>query len=284
MKIAERHLRRMVREQLVVRTRRLAEADIEELSDICYFAGSTHTVATCKLRGDKYYLKFSDEDLFDYTDPSLQVLIEYLAYRIYGLYTGVTIPKPELVYDRAGKRVGLATTPAGGRPITSYDPERVKFGRAMSAGVYVDVFLANWDVVGTGTPNAFLDDEKEVATRIDPGGSMTFRAQGGKKGAKFSKTAGELKTMLDPQFGGSGRIYQYSDLVLAGKEFLRVPWSKIQEEIIATEQDVTAKLVEKGLQRLADSWKEDVSVILDTLAARHVEVAAHAKMILDGGI
>lgn len=279
MRNSEKNLLIFCKKALVERTiRRLDEANIEDLSDICFVGGSTHKMATCKIGSDKYFLKFSDEDLFDNFDPSLQILIEYLAYKIYGLYSGIKIPRPELVYDRTGQRVGLATSPAPGKPVTVYDPAAYRLGRAMSEGVYVDIFLANWDVVGTGTANVFLDDE--AATRIDPGGSLTFRAQGGRKGQKFSRQAGELKTMLDPSFGGAGRVFQYSDLAVAAREFLKVPWQRIADAITLVDEEISYKLGEIGMQNLRKQWREDVATILDTLEPRHEAIRENAEMIL----
>jgi hypothetical protein len=191
------------------------EIDIEDVGNIACAAGSTHVMQTCKIGKDKYFLKFSDESLFKSGDPSLQILVEYLAYRIYQLFPGVSIPKVELVYDAKRKRVGLASSEVKGKPgLSNIKPAQL--GKMLSAGVYVDVLLANWDVVGTGKGNVIVD--KDRATRIDPGGSLTFRAQGGRKGEKFSTTPGELKTMLNPGFG-AGEVLSYADMKAAAKEF-----------------------------------------------------------------
>ena len=85
-----RLLRNLIREILV------KEADISDAGDVCYTAGSTHVMKTCKIGKDKYFLKFSDDTLFEGVDPSLQILIEYLAYRIYGLFSGINEVELEL--------------------------------------------------------------------------------------------------------------------------------------------------------------------------------------------
>jgi len=272
--ISEGLLRSVIRDML------LAEVDIEEVEDICYTAGSTHVMRTCRIGGEKYFLKFSDEDLFEDFDPSLQVLIEYLAYRIYGLYAGIKIPKVELVYDRSGGRVGIASTPARGEQALSarYDPKSL--AKKLSQGVYVDIFLANWDVCGTGSGKVFVDPEG--ATRIDPGGALTFRAQGGRKGRAFGKRAGELETMLDPG-SGAGRVFRHADLRVAAREFLGVPWSRIVSEITAVEGDVSAELESKGMDDLLGQWRSDVQDIRQTLKARHLEVKEHAELALSPG-
>lgn len=257
----------------------LTEVDIEEVEDICYTAGSTHVMRTCRIGGQKYFLKFSDEDLFDDFDPSLQVLIEYLAYRVYGLYSGVRIPKIELVYDRSKKRVGIATTPAPGKQALSVRYDTKSLARKMSQGVYVDIFLANWDVVGTGSGNVFVDDKG--ATRIDPGGALTFRAQGGRKGRAFGPRAGELETMLGPGTG-AGLVFRHSDLRVAAEEFLAVPWDRIDAEISAVEGEVTRELESKGMDDLLGQWGEDVRYIRRALESRHREVSEHARLVQQG--
>jgi hypothetical protein len=272
-RLTESALRRIVREAL------LQEIDIEEVGEICYTHGSTHVMNTCKIGGEKYFLKFSDADLFDDHDPSLQVLIEYLAYRIYSLYSGVRIPRIELVYDKRGSRVGLASSPASGKQIFTHmvkDLDAIKsIAKSMSSGVYVDVFLANWDVVASG--NFFVDQETGGATRIDPGGSMTFRAQGGRKGRNFNAQAGELDTMLKRGFG-AGEVYTYADLEMAAREFEKVSWPQIESIIRRTEEEVAGEL--SGFNNeLLSQWTDDIEHIINTLKLRHKIVMDHINFV-----
>ena len=273
MRITRLQLRRLIQEAI------LSEVDIEDVSDVCYAPGSTHVMNTCRIGGDKYFLKFSKEDLFDGFDPSLQVLIEYLAYRIYGLYAGVRIPRVELVYDRSRKRVGLATTPAKGKQALAVGTGPEVIGKTMSQGIYVDIFLANWDAVGTGSGNVFVDPE-EGATRIDPGGSLTFRAQGGRKGKAFSRTAGELETMLRTE-KGAGYYFKHSDLQVAATEFLRVDWPQINATITRVGEEVSTELERKGMSELLDQWNADVEEIRSILDTRYSKVSDHAEYALD---
>lgn len=274
MKMRLNDLRRLIREVII------NEVDISEVTDTCYVAGSTHVMQTCKIGGDKYFLKFSDEYSFGSTDPSLQVLVEYLAYRIYGLYSGIKIPKPQLVYDKAKKRVGLATTPVEGEQALRAGTDPKLLGKMMSQGVYVDVFLANWDVVGMGSGNVFISD-KEV-TRIDPGGALTFRAQGGRKNKAFGPEVGELETMLGGSMG-AGFFYRHADLKVAAVEFLGVSWESIAAEIDAVQAEVAAELQDRKMSKLVKQWASDVEQIKSTLALRHKEVAAHANLQLKIG-
>jgi hypothetical protein len=104
-------LRKLVRSML-------NEIDIEDVEGICMTRGSTHVMNTCYIGGDKFHLKTPDEhaEFKSTTNPSLQSLVEYLAYRIFDLYPDVTIPgRIELVYNRGSKVVSLATKTVPGK-------------------------------------------------------------------------------------------------------------------------------------------------------------------------
>ncbi|MBB5081367.1 phage minor capsid protein [Nonomuraea endophytica] len=61
-------------------------------------------------------------------------------------------------------------------------------------GFGADAWLANWDTAGLTFDNMLLSPDGSV-TRIDTGGSMLFRAQGGPKGDKFGNTVPEWRTL-----------------------------------------------------------------------------------------
>ena len=126
----------------------LEEARMEDLTDVCFVAGSTHSLATCKLDGNKYYLKFSESYAFaNPTDKSMQIGVEYLAYKIYQLYPSNAPEGVEIVSDSKQKRIGLATREAKGVPGRGIDFK--KWVDSISGGAMVDIFLANWDVRNT---------------------------------------------------------------------------------------------------------------------------------------
>lgn len=250
------------------------EIDIKDVQAIKCVAGSTHVMNTCLISGDRYYLKFSDESLFDKSDPSLQILVEYLAYKVYELYPSISVPKVHLVYDKSKKRVGLSTSEVKGKQaLTSLSANQL--GKMLSAGVYVDIFLANWDVIGTGSGNIIVGNNK--ATRIDPGGALTFRAQGGRKYEKFGKKASELSTMLDPSFGGAGKILSYSDMMIASKEFMSVAWSQINATLMSVNREIKNELQQRNMSSLLQQWEKDFSEILEKLQFRHKEITSHIK-------
>jgi hypothetical protein len=76
---------------------------------------------------------------------------------------------------------------------TKLTPETKK---QIQDGFVIDAWLANWDVAGSGNDNIIINDKGE-AFRIDVGGSLLFRAQGGDKGDKFSDEVTEIDTLRD---------------------------------------------------------------------------------------
>jgi len=66
---------------------------------------------------------------------------------------------------------------------------------AIKRDMAIDAWIGNWDVVGMGFDNLKIKNGK--AYRVDVGGSLLYRAQGGLKGAAFGAEVKELETFLD---------------------------------------------------------------------------------------
>jgi hypothetical protein len=251
----------------------ISEIDMSDVKEVCYADGSTHVMKTCKIGDKGFHLKFSEASLFDVHDPSLQILVEYLAYRIYGLYTGVHVPEEiHLVYDKKKSVVGLATLTQRGQTVR-YKPKEL--GELLSQGIFVDVLLANWDVVAHGN----YIPSKDKVTRIDPGGSLTFRAQGGRKNKNFGDEPGELKTMLDPSSGTpSSAIISKADMKKAVQSFTSVTWEQISTTIDAVDAEISAEISEH-MPSLLDQWKSDAKEIKSKLAKRHAAIMKHVEFV-----
>lgn len=260
------------------KVKELEEARMEDLTDVCFVAGSTHALATCKLGGDKYYLKFSESYAFaDPTDKSMQIGVEYLAYKIYQLYPSNAPAGVEVVSDPQEQRIGLATREVKGVPGRGVDFK--KWVDSISGGAMVDIFLANWDVKNTN--NFVVDTETNIASRVDPGGSLTFRAQGGRKGDRFSPQAGEIKTMMDPNMrGGAGFLLSEVDAKKAASAFLSVEWPEIFGAIADAYRDVERELINANLSDQVGAWKQEVLEIIKKLQTRHADVKEHCEYVL----
>jgi len=273
MRFTEGQLRRIIRETL------LNELDIEDVGESCWARGSTHELSTCTIGGDKFYLKFSDIDMnYDGADPSLLVLNEYLAYKIYKLFPDAKTPgRIEIVYDRANKKVAIATLAVPGRHGRSIPPNIL--AKLLSAGVYVDIFMSHWDI--SNTDNLVVSPEGDAVTRIDPAGTLAKRAQGRDKGRLFSDVPGELETMLPTSGSRITDIFEGSDLREAAQTFLATPWAAISSTISQTHTQVLSELTERGMTNLAEEWDAYISRIGPILAKRHKAVADHAQHILE---
>jgi len=255
----------------------ISEIDIEDVEGICMTRGSTHVMNTCYIGGDKFHLKTPDEnaEFKSTTNPSLQSLVEYLAYRIFDLYPDVTIPgRIELVYDRRSKVVSLATKTVPGKHGRALSLERL--GEGLSASVYVNVFLANWDVGNTANIIVRSDDSKPVL--IDPGGSLIFRARGGEKGEAFGDYPRELETMIDGT-AGAAEIFRYSDLRVAARTFNSVPWSRVEGRLDECNEEITRDLTDRGFDDLLAQWGRAFDHILKRLRNRHREILANVKFV-----
>ena len=282
-RLTNKLLSKIVKEMLV------KEIGVKKFQSMKGTHGSTHQMNIAQLVGteERFFVKFSDidKDLWNEgdPDPSMQCMSEYLAYRIYSLYPGVKIPsRIELVFDPENSRVGIATAAVKGKmALGRIKPQQL--AKQLQAGVYVDIFLANYDVIGTGTGNLMASDDDESIYRIDPGSAFKYRARGGRKGSQFNVETGELKTMLDPRFNygqAAGSVYQYADLKIAAKEFMAIPWQRIAATIDETEATVAQELKENDMNELLDQWHAEVSDIKKILEGRYRVVKKHAENVL----
>lgn len=256
---------------------KLNELDMSEVGEMCYIGGSTHSLATCKIEGGDFFLKFSDSwDFKNSDDKSLQIGVEYLAYLIYSLYPSNIPQKIHVVSDPQNQRIGIATKKSGNKSGRQVDFKQ--WVKSISGGAMVDIFLANWDVNNTAN---FVIDNDGNAWRVDPGGSLTFRARGGRKGDSFSPTAGELKTMLDPKMrGGAGWLLSEVDMKEACEAFIAVPWESIVQKIEQARTEVTKELNNAKLTQVVDPWNKECDHIKTVLKTRWVDVKDHCEHAL----
>jgi hypothetical protein len=118
--------------------------------------------------GIKRYVKF-------YADPS-QAHIESLSNGVYRAL-GIGAAESSTVVTPTGV-VHAATALEGGQTLgtAGLTKERAK---GVLQGLAADMLLGNWDVVGQSFDNVVMIDGKPY--RIDTGGAVLFRAQGGRK-------------------------------------------------------------------------------------------------------
>ena len=114
---------------------------------------------------------------------------ELLAARLYEK-AGIEVPELQLI------DMGAGTTGVASKIIDGLD--RVSGARLAKLtgaheGFAVDAWLANWDVVGLELDNLLARSGRAI--RVDTGGALRFRAQGGLKGAAFRARVDELDSL-----------------------------------------------------------------------------------------
>lgn len=129
--------------------------------------------------GTKFYVKFSQKS------PE-QVNVEMLTDSI---YRELGIGAKESMLVRKGDQVGLAGKMIDGAQRMS--ESAMQASQDVLDGFVADAFVANWDVLGQGFDNIVATGGK--AYRIDTGGSMFYRAQGGTK--EFGTMVNELESL-----------------------------------------------------------------------------------------
>jgi hypothetical protein len=177
--------------------------------------------------------------------------------------------------------MGLATRRVAGQSVGSllrsrgWDLEQVKYLPAavdLYGGFFVDILLANWDVIGLTGDNLVVN--ATGIFRIDPGGAMTFRAQGDRKGKAFGTFPTELTTMKDPLVGTAGQVFAHmtpADMDHAAPLFRQMPWptlDKLLKSVRQQTQAVADELTERYRPALADALDREFAEIATKLESR----------------
>lgn len=116
---------------------------------------------------------------------------EVLAANLYAL-AGVTGQDAKLISK--GGKLGIASRWVDVKKASS--PAALAAVDGVKSGFAVDAWLGNWDVVGMGLDNLQIGHDGK-AVRVDAGGSLEYRAQGGKKA--FGNVVTEIESLRDPK-------------------------------------------------------------------------------------
>lgn len=135
-----------------------------------------------KPNGERFYVKF-------YENPS-QGQAEFVANAVYAKL-GIKAVRSEIIQLDGREAIASPAVPEA----TSASREAQGGSEDVQKGFVADAFLANWDVVGLVYDN--IVQGKDGFYRIDNGGSLIFRAQGGDK-AYPPGSIPELQSMRVP--------------------------------------------------------------------------------------
>ena len=138
----------------------------------------------------EYYVKFpSNAD---------QAVSEFVAAQLYRLFN-VPFPSTTLVANKEGKFIGVAAQMIPGAKMITPDqfralPDDIRQD-FLKHGI-IDMYLGNRDVVGNAPNFNLVLHPSGKVMRIDPGGALLYRAQGGYK--KLDSEFSEISSMVDP--------------------------------------------------------------------------------------
>jgi SPP1 gp7 family putative phage head morphogenesis protein len=142
--------------------------------------------------GTERYVKFYEKNKIP--NPG-QAQTEHLANRIYR-DLGIDAPESQL-FMKDGKVAYASKLLKGGKTFSELGTYSTTDAKKFMEGFVGDVLLMNWDAAGTGKDNVMRLPDGRIA-RIDNGGSLLFRAQGGRKEAHELDGLGEWTSMFHP--------------------------------------------------------------------------------------
>ena len=188
-----------------------------------------------------------------------QVQSEAMANTIYQV-CGIPVPAQKLYPDEKA----LVLQEILGRLLNECFPNQEENIRLrLGEGFVVDALLANWDVIGLNKDNIIVDNNGNgIPFRIDNGGSLTFRAQGG--GKEFGPEVKELITMRDPKINPSAAKY-FGALT---DEYIKAQVQKVikpnKAAILAATSDELKEVMEKRIDYMLEwssTWMNETQFV-----------------------
>lgn len=180
-----------------------------------------------------------------------QVRNEVLAGKLYEL-AGVETPELHLI--TLDGKPSIASRIVDG--LEKATPAKLAKAPGAHEGFAVDAWLSNWDVVGLGYDNLLLKAGR--AFRVDVGGALRFRAQGGLKGDSFGTSVEEIDSLRQPTNRQAASVFgsmSIEDLERSVERVLDIPESEIRALVATwgpTDPKETALLADKLIARQRD--------------------------------
>lgn len=186
------------------------------------------------------------------------------------LYTALGLNAQDAKLITKDGKIGIASR---WQEVKKASPGELTDTKGALAGFAADAWLANWDVVGMGFDNLQVD-EKGNAMRVDAGGSIMYRAQGGKKA--FGDTVTELDSLRDPKLNPQsaavfGKMTK-ADITASVAKVAQISDAKIR--MIVTANGPGTKAERKALADTLIARKND-------LLAKYPKAAKPSKKRLD---
>jgi ADP-ribose pyrophosphatase YjhB (NUDIX family) len=109
------------------------------------------------------------------------------------LYKELQVPAVEVFLGEKNGELRTVSPIVESTGVLGYNPERSVIEK-LQEGFAVDAWLANWDIAGLTFDNVIIDKDGNPI-RVDPGGTLMWRAQGEPKGKMFGDVVGEIDTL-----------------------------------------------------------------------------------------
>ena len=176
---------------------------------------------------------------------------EVLAANLYAL-AGVTGQDAKLISK--GGKLGIASRWVDVKKASS--PAALSAVDGVKSGFAVDAWLGNWDVVGLGLDNLQIGADGK-AVRVDAGGSLEYRAQGGKKA--FGNVVTEIESLRDPKMNPQAAAVfgdmTTADITASVKKVVAIADDDIYDMVMQHgpgTHEQRAKLIETLIERKKD--------------------------------
>ena len=146
------------------------------------------------------------------------------------LYEAAGVEVPELTLIEEGGITRLASKIVDG---VEQNAAALKAGRVAGVGdnFIVDAWLGNWDVAGMGFDNLLIKGGRAV--RVDVGGALRYRAQGGLKGAAWGNTVEEIDSLrnagINPQTAAVFGKITREDMIAGARKVLKMSDAQIDD-------------------------------------------------------
>jgi len=193
---------------------------------------------------------FKDNEGFDWVVKSYpderQIFSEWISNNLYKR-AGIDVPETRLALIDKKYRVATKWLDDA-RPL---DISSLKgINKSFKDGFAMDSWLANWDVIGLTGDNVVKSGSKFF--RVDQGGSLFFRAQGGLKGDLFGSVVKELETMRSKVSSRtSGMVF--GDLT---DTFVK---HQIKKTVLKfTDDDLASLIIDSGLREVNREYADDL--------------------------
>lgn len=241
--------------------------DISEWEKVGAQAGSNPGGTYKDPTGQKWYVKYMDES---------HAINENMANQIYR-ELGIEVPDTMVFKNKNGdigivSKIDTHTREIGSK--TSFNNLTTAQKKTLRDGYAADAFLANWDVGGMTYDNIMLNTKTGKIVRIDNGGALSFRAQGGAKAGKFTPDAvGELKTLQNKTLNPTTSHIFYN---LTDEEKLKSIQNVIDNMSAQKLNAITRKIHKSAITKKA---KEVTVKNLQTLKDRLNVLKAEAKLL-----